>query len=84
MSHGLPVVVAKGDGTQEDLVRDGNGWLVTPGDLVELTAAVWEALEYPARLREMGAESYRITREEINLEAMAGAFVEALNKVVIM
>ena len=30
MSHGLPVIMAEGDGTQDDLVRDVNGWQVTP------------------------------------------------------
>ena len=32
MSHGLPVIVAKGDGTQDDLVRAENGWQIPPGD----------------------------------------------------
>jgi glycosyltransferase involved in cell wall biosynthesis len=38
-----------------------------------------EALSDPARLRAMGAESYRIVAEEINLEKMVAAFVGALN-----
>jgi hypothetical protein len=29
----------------------------------------------------MGAESYRIVREDVNLEKMAGVFIEALNRV---
>ena len=32
MAHGLPVIVAKGDGTQDDLVRAGNGWQIPPED----------------------------------------------------
>jgi glycosyltransferase involved in cell wall biosynthesis len=79
MSHGLPVIVARGDGTQEDLARQENGWLIPPDDLDALTSALGEALSDPAQLRRMGGESYRITSEEINLEAMVRAFVEALN-----
>ncbi|MFQ5616399.1 MAG: glycosyltransferase family 4 protein [Anaerolineales bacterium] len=79
MSHGLPVIVAQGDGTQDDLVRPGNGWQVPPGDLPSLKCALEEALTNPARLREMGAESYRIVAEEINLETMAAVFVRAIN-----
>ena len=30
MAHGLPVIVAHGDGTQDDLVRSENGWQVPP------------------------------------------------------
>ena len=32
MSYGLPVIVAEGDGTQDDLVRPENGWPVPPND----------------------------------------------------
>ncbi|MFZ5881274.1 MAG: glycosyltransferase family 4 protein [Chloroflexota bacterium] len=80
MSHGLPVMVAQGDGTQDDLVRAGNGWQIPPGDFAALLAALQDALSDPARLRAMGAESYRIVSEEINLEKMVGSFTRALNE----
>jgi glycosyltransferase involved in cell wall biosynthesis len=79
MAHGLPVIVARGDGTQEDLVRPGNGWLIPPDDQPSLNAALVKALADHTRLRRMGAESYRITAEEINLEQMAASFVQAVN-----
>lgn len=78
MSHGLPVIVAQGDGTQEDLVRPGNGWLIQPGSQQSLDTALQAALSDPPRLRQMGAESYRITAEEINLEQMAASFIRAI------
>jgi glycosyltransferase involved in cell wall biosynthesis len=81
MSHGLPVVVAQGDGTQDDLVRPGNGWLVRPGDADDLRVKLSLALSDVSRLRRMGTESFRITRDEINIERMAQAFIEALNAV---
>lgn len=40
MSYGLPVIVAKGDGTQDDLVRDGNGWQIEPESYKALVAAM--------------------------------------------
>ncbi len=81
MAHGLPVIVAQGDGTQEDLVRPGNGYLVPPGDQAALTRSLQDALSDPVRLRRMGQESYRIVREEINLEKMVQAFISAVNQV---
>ncbi|MBN2046147.1 MAG: glycosyltransferase [Anaerolineales bacterium] len=81
MSSGLPVIVAQGDGTQEDLVRPENGWLIQPGSQQSLNQALADALSDPIRLREMGAESYRITAEEINLQQMAASFVRAVNHV---
>lgn len=81
MAHGLPAIVAEGDGTQEDLIRPQNGWLIPAGDLMALSEALSSALSEPARLRSMGVESYRITVEEINLETMVATFSEALNMV---
>lgn len=79
MAHGLPVIVAKGDGTQDDLVRDGNGWQIAAEDYRDLVQTMRLALSDRPRLRKMGEESYRIVSEEINLEEMVEAFVRALN-----
>ena len=78
MSYGLPIIVAKGDGTQDDLVREGNGWQVTPDRYDELVSTMQLALSDVQRLRRMGAESYRIVSEEINLERMVEVFLQAL------
>lgn len=79
MSYGLPVIVAKGDGTQDDLVRDKNGWQIEPENYGALVSTMKNALSDIARLREMGKESYRIVSEEINIEKMVETFVRTLN-----
>ncbi|MBI5932798.1 MAG: glycosyltransferase [Chloroflexi bacterium] len=79
MAHGLPVIVAKGDGTQDDLVRAGNGWQIPPEDYGALIQVTREALSDVSRLRRMGEESLRIVSEEINIEKMVESFVRALN-----
>ena len=79
MSYGLPVIVAQGDGTQDDLVRKENGWQIPPDDFDALVATMQDALSDVARLRRMGTESYRIVKEEINIEKMVETFVTALN-----
>ena len=79
MSYGLPVIVAQGDGTQDDLVRPGNGWQIPPDDFDALLAAMKDALSDAARLRRMGEESYRIVKEEINIERMVETVVWAVN-----
>jgi glycosyltransferase involved in cell wall biosynthesis len=78
MAHGLPVVVAEGDGTQRDLVRDENGWFVPPGDLAALQRVIDQALSDPNRLRSMGAASLRIVTQEVNLDTMVRVFVRVL------
>jgi glycosyltransferase involved in cell wall biosynthesis len=78
MANGLPVIVAKGDGTQDDLVRSGNGWQITPEDERALRDTIRTALADVGRLRKMGAESYRIVRDEINIEKMVDVFIQAV------
>ena len=79
MSYGLPVIMGKGDGTNDDLVRPENGWQLSGGE--SLGEVMRGALSDEPRLRSMGAESYRIVSEEINLERMVDVFTEALSEV---
>jgi glycosyltransferase involved in cell wall biosynthesis len=81
MSFGLPVITAEADGTQVDLVRPGNGWQIQGGNLDELVETMTRALSDPLQLREMGAESYRIVAEEINLDHMVEVFGRAVQSV---
>ncbi len=82
MAAALPVIVAEADGTQADLVRPANGWLVPPGSLEALQKALAQALGDLPRLRRMGAESFRIVAEEANLETMVAGFVKAVEALV--
>jgi hypothetical protein len=54
---------------------------VPAGELDALTVVLGEALADAARLRRMGAESFRIVQQEINLERMVDAFITAINKI---
>ena len=84
MAYALPVIVAEGDGTQDDLVRPENGWRVSPADQDELTNTLREALSDASRLRRMGMNSYSIVRDEVNIQAMVSVFVEALNRLTML
>jgi len=85
MAHGLPVIMGQGDGTNDELVRPasrtspGNGWQLAEPGVPTLAETLHLALASASRLRRMGAESYHIVAEEINLERMVGVFVEVLN-----
>jgi glycosyltransferase involved in cell wall biosynthesis len=81
MSFGLPVIVAAGDGTQSQLVRPENGWIVSPDNLEDLTKTLQTALSDPQVLRRKGLESYRIVRDEINIEKMVEVFITVVNSV---
>jgi glycosyltransferase involved in cell wall biosynthesis len=81
MAKGLPVIVAQGDGTQEDLVSPENGWLLSSDDVSELAQTIKEALSDPANLREKGRKSFSLVKERYNLQTMVDVFVEVLNQV---
>jgi glycosyltransferase involved in cell wall biosynthesis len=81
MAHGLPVIVAQGDGTQDDLVRKENGWQVPPNDIIALTDVIHQALSDPLKLQQMGNASYQIVAEEINVDKMVEVFTQVLNTI---
>lgn len=78
MAAGLPVIVAKGDGTQADMVSDGNGWLVSPDDRDQLFKALREALQDPESLLDRGRKSYDLSVRRFNIEAMVSVFIKAI------
>jgi glycosyltransferase involved in cell wall biosynthesis len=78
MAHGLPIVVAEGDGTHEDLVKKENGWVIPANDIESLSNILKEALSDVIRLRKMGEESHRLVRDEINIDSMVDVFIQAL------
>ena len=79
MAAGLPVIVAEGDGTQEDLISGNNGWMIPPGDLAALLGTMRTALELPERLVEMGNRSYNLAVEKFNIEVMRDQFMHAIS-----
>ncbi len=81
MAHGLPVIAAEGDGSQEDMVRPENGWLIEPGSDKALETALSEALANPQRLQEMGKKSFELVQNKFNLENMVASFISAIHKV---
>ena len=81
MAHALPVIVGVADGTQSDLVREQNGWMLTEGSAQELSQKIMVALADLPRLRIMGLNSYEIVSRDVNLENMVAVFVDAVNRV---
>ncbi len=81
MAHSLPVLVGEADGTQSELVRAENGWVLNDMSPQNLAAALQQALQDLPRLRKMGEASYRIVADEVNIEKMVESFKEAIRSV---
>jgi glycosyltransferase involved in cell wall biosynthesis len=80
MAYGLPVVAGVGDGTQADLVRPANGWQLADDTPAALVSVLVEALSDIGHLRNLGEASYRIVRDEINVEHMVEVFLAAIEQ----
>ena len=80
MLYGKPVVVAEGDGTQGDLIREGvNGFHVRSGDIDYLARIIDVCIKDRDHLCKMGKESRRFVEEKYNMDIMLRAFIHTLN-----
>jgi glycosyltransferase involved in cell wall biosynthesis len=79
MLYGKPVAAAEADGSQQDLIREGeNGWRLSPGDEAALLRVLREALADHRRLEKMGDASRKIVRETATMEKMVDGFLRAI------
>jgi glycogen synthase len=75
MAHRKPIVATRAGGLP-DKVRPGlNGWLVEPGDVDGLSAALADAVIDPARLSAMGAASRTIVEREFSWDTLADQYL---------
>jgi glycosyltransferase involved in cell wall biosynthesis len=75
MLYGLPVIVGSGDGTQADLVHDGqNGYLVPDGDIDTLASRIWCVMSDEDLRTGLGVEA-RGRAEEWNLDSVVSRFI---------
>ncbi len=82
MAHTLPVLVGEADGTQSELVRAENGWILPEMSPATLARSIQSALQDLPALRQKGEASYRIVAEEVNIERMVESFVKAIQAVI--
>jgi glycosyltransferase involved in cell wall biosynthesis len=68
MASGLPVV-ATGVGSIPDMVGDGNGIIVPPGDRPRLTEALARLVDQPDLRRSMGARSRELAERDHDTDA---------------
>jgi glycosyltransferase involved in cell wall biosynthesis len=82
MAFGKPVICSVCDGTEKFLVRNmKNGLFFKEGDSFDLAEKILFLLNNPKLIDEMGKESERIIREEINIEIVANNYISAFTKI---
>jgi glycogen(starch) synthase len=66
MAHGQAIIASAVGGIPDKVVHGRNGYLVAPGDSVELGDKILAALRDAPRLRAMGEASYKIARQSFD------------------
>jgi len=83
MAHGLPIVTARADGTEQDLVVTGeNGYILSSTNPVEeISCRVIELFRDDSLRRRMGQESARLIAERFNIKSTVSIFYQVIKSV---
>jgi len=80
MAYGKPVICSKCDGTEKDLVSDGeNGFFFQEGDATDLASKIEFLLNDPAKCQLMGANALSVIEQKINLETVTQGFMNCFD-----
>lgn len=78
LASGVPVLVHQADGTEYDLVRDGEtGERISDGSVKSFRDALERMISDPARLARMGRRAQALARSELNQDAMVRSIIRA-------
>jgi glycosyltransferase involved in cell wall biosynthesis len=64
MAHRRPIIATRAGGLPDKVQPGGNGWLVEPGEIEPLAAAIGDATSRPAALPMMGQRSREIVERQ--------------------
>jgi len=79
MCFSLPIICSVCDGTERDLLLDGeNGYFFREDDVDDLVQKIDLILSDPSKAVEMGRKSLQIIRKNANLNSFTNMYIEAL------
>ncbi len=82
MCYAKPIVCSVADGTEKEIVREGeNGFFFENGNLNSLTEKINIILSDKELCKRMGQKSLSIIENEVNLDVVAGKYLEAFEYV---
>lgn len=77
MAYGKPVICSRCDGTERDLITDGeSGLFFKEGDAADLASKIEILLKNPEKARTMGENGRSVIKEKINLETVSQRFTD--------
>lgn len=79
-STGLPVISTKVGGIPEFLVDNENGFIIEPGDSIQLTQRVLALLQDPKLAKEMGDRGRKLVEEKFDWRLITGQVIDLYQK----
>ena len=83
MVHRRAVVATRAGGLPDKVHPGVNGWLVQPGQVAPLAAAIREALSNPERLRKMGEHSRSIVEKHFSWDVAVDRLLQVYEEVMV-
>jgi glycosyltransferase involved in cell wall biosynthesis len=77
MAMGRPVITCDAPGCRETVEQGENGFLVRPGDVADLTAAMERFIANPALIASMGPKSRALAERKFDVHTVNRAIIEA-------
>jgi len=72
MAYGKPVICSRCDGTEKDLISDGNsGFFFKEGDALDLASKIELLLDNPDKSQDMGINALSVIKQKVNLETVS-------------
>jgi len=82
MAFGKPVICSTADGTEKRLVKDGyNGFYFKDDDVEDLANKIRYLFNKPELIEQMGKNSLKIIKEDVNVHRVIFEYVNAFNYV---
>lgn len=83
MALGKPVIATRGGGTDEVLIDKHNGFLIEPGDKVQLTEIINRLANDKILCEELGRNGKQMIKEKFDNQIMTGEYIKLYNELII-
>lgn len=75
MSLGKPVIASRGGGTDELVLNDTNGYLITPGSENELISCILRLITNEEIAKRLGSNGFQLVKEKFNIDKMVRKYI---------
>jgi len=82
MALGKPVIATRGGGTDEIITDNHNGFLIDPGNAVELTEKIDLLIGSQLLCSRLGTEGKKMIKERFDLKIMTRKYIEVYKKMI--